>query len=349
MKYLADILNPLKPKHLAIVSFLIIGITALHYSTMTAKVHYHTLYRDLYFIPILLMSFWYGLKVGVFTSLIVILLYLPHVFMTWAGQPGVNFGNLMQIFIFILVAVTMGYLSDREKKRQREVQEAKNLVSLGRASLGIAFELEDALKTLKDSYVQSSTPKDHELQEGIERVIDKLTILQRTASQFTQESMKHTHDVVEINDMALKVRRNLKRLTKIKGVNLDFQLDPAGCSVQMNGENLLWTLEELIKNAIEHSKPGQTVTVVSKRQEKHCDIRVVDQGSGISSEDLQKIFVPFHTTRDRGTGLGLPVCQKIIRDNGGEIQVESKVGEGSVFRLLIPQAYTNVSSIVPPV
>ena len=60
------------------------------------------LYRELYFIPIILVSFRYGLKKGFYTAVVVISLYFPHILLTWRAQPGVNIGNLLQILVFIL-------------------------------------------------------------------------------------------------------------------------------------------------------------------------------------------------------------------------------------------------------
>jgi two-component system NtrC family sensor kinase len=67
---------------------------------------------------------------------------------------------------------------------------------------------------------------------------------------------------------------------------------------------------------------------------------VVDQGEGIRGADLQKIFEPFYTTKPpgRGTGLGLSICYSLVAENSGRIEVESVVGKGSVFRIVLPAA-----------
>ena len=126
-----------KARH-AVVFLMIAIVTVLHYSTMGSHVAYHTLYREFYFIPIILMSFWDGLK-RFYMVVFVVFLYFPHVFMTWTAQPGVNLGNLLQIIVFILVAVATGHLSDREKERHRSITEALNLAMLGRATLAMTL------------------------------------------------------------------------------------------------------------------------------------------------------------------------------------------------------------------
>jgi signal transduction histidine kinase len=65
---------------------------------------------------------------------------------------------------------------------------------------------------------------------------------------------------------------------------------------------------------------------------------VIDTGPGIAEEELEKIFVPFHTTKTQGTGLGLPICRQLIEQHGGEIYLDSKPAEGTTVTILLPAA-----------
>jgi signal transduction histidine kinase len=69
----------------------------------------------------------------------------------------------------------------------------------------------------------------------------------------------------------------------------------------------------------------------------HVQVTVADTGVGISSEEIDKIFEPFYTTKDRGTGLGLATCYRIVQDHHGQIHVESQRGAGTAFRLQLPE------------
>jgi signal transduction histidine kinase len=66
------------------------------------------------------------------------------------------------------------------------------------------------------------------------------------------------------------------------------------------------------------------------------EVAVVDTGSGIAPEDLDKLFVPFFTTRHEGTGLGLAISRRIVQAHGGELDVASRLGEGSTFTVRLP-------------
>ncbi|MDY0040339.1 MAG: ATP-binding protein [Desulforhabdus sp.] len=116
------------------------------------------------------------------------------------------------------------------------------------------------------------------------------------------------------------------------------QLRAASGLLRINESDLAWMIEELTRNAVEHSDPGKTVTISVSRLADGFAVAVADQGRGIAAENLTRIFVPFFTTKEKGSGLGLPVCRKIMRDNDGDILVESKPGEGSTFTLIFPGA-----------
>jgi two-component system sensor histidine kinase FlrB len=68
------------------------------------------------------------------------------------------------------------------------------------------------------------------------------------------------------------------------------------------------------------------------------EVAVWDEGGGISHEDMQRIFEPFYSTKEQGTGLGLAVAQRVARAHGSELEVESKPGEGTTFRFALPLA-----------
>ncbi|CAG0952840.1 partial Sensor protein ZraS, partial [Anaerolineae bacterium] len=105
-----------------------------------------------------------------------------------------------------------------------------------------------------------------------------------------------------------------------------------------DGDQLRQVFTNLILNAIQAMKQGGTLTVATSRDSDAgtCTVAVGDTGIGIPPENLKNIFSPFFTTRSDGTGLGLAVSYGIVRDHGGNIQVESTAGRGSTFRVVLP-------------
>jgi two-component system NtrC family sensor kinase len=117
----------------------------------------------------------------------------------------------------------------------------------------------------------------------------------------------------------------------------DGDIDPALAS----SEQLVQVFMALLINAADAMSGSGNITVRTRRGLSKTEAvvaEVIDEGHGIARGDLPKIFEPFYTTKPpgRGTGLGLSICYSIIADHGGRIEVDSAVGAGSTFRVLLP-------------
>ncbi len=97
-------------------------------------------------------------------------------------------------------------------------------------------------------------------------------------------------------------------------------------------------LGNLTTNACQAMVQGGKLAISARRQGSMVAIAVQDTGTGITPENMQKLFEPLFTTKIRGIGLGLAVSKKLAEANGGRIEVESEAGKGSTFRLVLPVA-----------
>lgn len=124
------------------------------------------------------------------------------------------------------------------------------------------------------------------------------------------------------------INRKLRVVEKLASDQPVIRLDPA---------QLKQALVNLVKNAMQAMTKGGTLTLTTGATAENVWIAIGDTGSGISPEQLNRIFQPFQTTKERGSGLGLMVVQRIVRDHGGRIDFESRVGEGTTFTLWLPR------------
>jgi signal transduction histidine kinase len=119
-------------------------------------------------------------------------------------------------------------------------------------------------------------------------------------------------------------------------------LDPGiGRVPQANAEQLVQVFMALLLNAMDAMGDRGTVRIVTRRGTEAASgviAEVIDQGHGIARSELSKIFEPFYTTKapGQGTGLGLSICYGIVQEHGGRIEVDSVLGQGSTFRILLP-------------
>ncbi len=127
----------------------ILAVIALwHYSTIHREIGLHIPHRELFFLPILLASFWFGLKSGLITSVAVSLIYVPQVFVQ--GEFKINIWPVsFQILLFFVVAMMLGLLFERGKRQNEKMIVVENLAVLGRAAIAVGHEMKDLLNALK--------------------------------------------------------------------------------------------------------------------------------------------------------------------------------------------------------
>lgn len=137
-------------------------------------------------------------------------------------------------------------------------------------------------------------------------------------------------------DTALNIAKsNLKNINVLPRYR-DKELPPVYCSPAQINQVLL----NLFNNAAQAAdKPDAHIIIDTGSNNNSIYIDIIDNGKGIERDKQQKIFEPFYTTKaaGEGTGLGLSICQKIINEHGGRIQLDSRVGKGSVFRINLPR------------
>ncbi|OPX20505.1 MAG: hypothetical protein BZ151_03575 [Desulfobacca sp. 4484_104] len=141
---------------------------------------------------------------------------------------------------------------------------------------------------------------------------------------------------VSLNDIVHEVEELMREAAQDCGVELKTSLKPDLPLARLDVNQIKQVLINLIKNAIEATEGQGHVLISTWFQDEHLHLSVQDDGKGIQSEILRDIFDPFFTTKKAGTGLGLSVINKIIEDHQGTISVESTVGQGSTFTVILP-------------
>lgn len=161
--------------------------------------------------------------------------------------------------------------------------------------------------------------------ERISLILDKF--MDRARRPRSKPTMESLHDL--ISEVVALMEWEAKK------VSVEFQVDvPEDIqAVLMHADEFRQILINLFANAMNAMPDGGKIRITAEKVDHTCNIEVSDTGCGINREDLENIFKPFFTTRERGTGLGLAIVKQIVEGMGGEIRVESEVGEGTRFLL----------------
>jgi signal transduction histidine kinase len=240
------------------------------------------------------------------------------------------------------------YIEDITEKRARELRlrRAENLASLTTIAAGVAHEIKNPLGSISIhlQLMQKILSKKNNgqpdqligkyfnvLNEEIERlnhiVVDFLFAVRPMILELREGDLNSL-----IGDIAEFIRPELEQAHVRLLLELDDKLPLALIDERCMKQALL----NLVKNAQIAMPSGGLLTIATQWSDGEIRISICDTGIGISAENLEKIFEPYFTTRDNGTGLGLTVVYKIIKEHRGEITVESREGEGTNFEINLP-------------
>jgi PAS domain S-box-containing protein len=233
------------------------------------------------------------------------------------------------------------------KKLEQQVLHSEKLAALGRLAAGVAHEIGNPLTSIssftqmmremaQDEFTQKSLAV---INTHIQRITD---IVRRMATFARADSL--TIREVQPNDI-LNATLDLMRLDKRmkSSIEITVSLDPDLPKVLIDEGQISQVFINIIINALDAMTDGGTLSVSTRRgSDDHGNevimVSFTDSGTGIPPAELQKIFDPFYTTKEagKGTGLGLSLSYDIVRRFKGDIHVESEVGKGTVFTILLP-------------
>ncbi len=231
------------------------------------------------------------------------------------------------------------------KIMEEHLRQVDRLALMGKMAAGIAHEVRNPLasisgsiQVLKDDYKEKGTGE--RLLNIISREVSKLDSLMTDFLAFTKP-IQVIQTRLDISDVIKETVDLVKRNRQFSpAITWKLEIDP-DLFLKISAGELSQILWNLLLNALQAvPSDGEICLTARKRQtDDHRDwieIKVRDNGPGISEEDRKKIFEPFFTTKDRGTGLGLSIVQKLVSDHGGHINLESFLGKGTEFTIFLP-------------
>lgn len=182
--------------------------------------------------------------------------------------------------------------------------------------------------------------------EGLDEILEKFTVIENELQrihQKTREFLRFTSlNAVQFEEVDLVkiIHKILKRLLPLYDgkVTFEFYPDTQPVFVRADRRMVEFLLDILIENGIQAMNGRGRIKIFYEinKETRRVWTSVQDEGKGISREELQKIFEPFYTTKEGGTGLGLVFAQKIVTDHGGELKVRTELGKGSTFSFSLP-------------
>lgn len=242
------------------------------------------------------------------------------------------------IYRFNVMARALKYHRDKEKIRV-------SLETWKEAAIKVAHEIKNPLmpimmnaelieKRLKNNMSDDDLDKIRKYVNTIIKNSNSILSLVKSFSEFSF-NIKLSDEKESINDVLIEVFDSFKNMQNVKFQTSFSKID---CFINMDRDKLLIAFRNLIKNAIEamdNNNKESLIYLSSYHEvldgEEFFTVSVTDTGNGIEKKDLRRIFEPYFTSKDKGTGIGLAIVEKIISEHNGRIDVDSIIGEGTTF------------------
>jgi len=309
------------------ISLMVIAISVLHYSTPTMKWQYHLIYMQIYFIPILIAAFQFGVRGGLITALAVTALYLPHVMLQWGGLLETNMMRFLQILLFNIIGYLTGLKAQKEKEEKQKLQkvaeELKNnfkklelqseklaeleeqlrlserLSVIGELTASLAHEIRNPLGAIRGAVeiIRDEVPDKMRNFEFFRILIDETKRLNEVVENYLSYSKKSSTESIifnpeEVAESSIFIISNLARKN-----NIDIEFINAENPIRIKGNpgDLKQILINLLLNAVQAIGKNGTINVILKPEINTFELIVQDDGRGMEETELTEIFKPFYS------------------------------------------------------
>ena len=251
-------------------------------------------------------------------------------------KSGDEFGSLMK---------AINRMSEELSHREEQILQSKKLASLGILTAGVAHELTNPLnnismiaQTYAEVYDKLSREDRIEFMNKVEGETERIREIIKNLLDFSKPKEANLKEA-DINAVIKRTLTLVQNMLDISNIDTRLNLEEALPGVFIDEHQIQQVLVNLITNAVQAMSSGGKLFISSRpgRRGASVKVTVMDSGKGISPEFLPHIFDPFFSTKgEGGTGLGLSVSYGIIKNHGGDIRVDSKLGVGTTFTIELP-------------
>lgn len=239
------------------------------------------------------------------------------------------------------------HIEDVTEKRAKEIRlrRAESLASLTTLAAGVAHEIKNPLgaigihiQLIRKALQGKGRVGKRTLMKHLDVVIEEVERLNKIVVDFlfAVRPMDSRLELRDLNGILLDVVKFIEVETAQGDVKLNVELAEGLPKLQLDEKYIKQAVLNLVKNALSAMPEGGVLTIRTERKGDYVRLQVADTGIGIPPEHMDKIFDPYFTTKEFGSGLGLTIVYKIVKEHQGEITVDSELNKGTTFTIKFP-------------
>ncbi len=346
LNYLSNLPVKLNAKNIIIILSIAI-ITIFHYITPAPNPLFHGIYRRLYYLPIILGAVNYGLRGGIITSLIISIIYIPHIMEKWDKIPLQMFEAVFEIFLYNIVGYITGLLVEKQRKEQNEKERLFNRLKklekksiIGEMASVITHELKTPLASISGAVEiienEMTIPKNKKkIFDILNKELARINyLINKTFTLFKTERFNKIKVDLQSYIRELKTLYSLlpeKHIAVIK-----FSIKTKINNLYIDPDMFKGVFINLFNNAIQAIKNKGEIKLQVLNDNNYLYFSIKDNGHGIKSSEIKDIFNPFYSTKQKGLGLGLAIVKRIVELHNGKIECISRIDKGTKFIIKLP-------------
>lgn len=225
-----------------------------------------------------------------------------------------------------------------EEKIRTELNHVERLTLVGQMAAGITHEIRNPMAVVRGFLQLMREKSQGELDSYYQIVMDELDrangiiddFLSLAQSRVSEKELVQLHHIIEELSPLIWADANLR------GQSVELNTDPALPLLRLNVREVKQLILNLARNGMEAMEAKGVLTLETRVNNGNIELVIRDTGSGIEQDKLANLFTPFFTTKNHGTGLGLPLCLSIVERHNGTIRVDSAAGEGTAITVSLP-------------
>jgi signal transduction histidine kinase len=320
---------------LAIVTITVL-ISYLHFGTVQPFSH-RVVFEELYYLPLLLAVLRFGLRGSIVAWLFVSAAYLPFFFGHWATTFPELVDRILHLVFTGLFVFVASFLAERERNSRKQVEQDRYLAGIGQVATVIVHDLKNPLVSII-GFARRIREGKGDAVLGAQTIEDSAENMQKIVNSVLDfaKPLKLDRAIVDIRDCVNRAVDACRAKARGMGVSISVRFPSNPVTAEIDTSHLERGMVNLIDNAVDASRSGGEVTVSADATAHEMVVKIKDQGMGMDSEAVASMFMPYFTTKNEGTGLGMPIAKKVIEAHGGALYVTSKLGTGTEVSIRLP-------------